>query len=120
MLSKKRGELRINGTELSGSLWIDGGQLVGCEVPRSPSLVAAGFELLRLRDGAFAFEADSEPRVAMPPQPITDVLDNAEQRLLEWRDIESVVPSLNVTVTLALEPPAPEVTLDAWQWRVLV
>lgn len=117
--TKKRGELRVTGTTLSGSVWLDGGQLVGAEVPRSPTLVDAVFELLRLDEGAFSFEQDSPPRIPMPSQSVGDVLADAEERMIEWRDIASVVPSLNVIVMLTPDPPGPTITLDVAQWRML-
>ena len=117
--TKKRGELRVTGNTLSGSVWLDGGQLVGAEVPRSPTLVDAVFELLRLEEGAFSFEQDSPPRIPMPPQSVGDVLADAEERIIEWRDIASVVPSLNVVVMLTPDPPGPTITLDVAQWRML-
>src|SRR5207248_7645756 len=44
----------------------------------------------------------------------------AQERLVEWRAIEAVVPSLDTLARLVAEAPGPQVTMDAEQWKVLV
>ncbi|MBW3537756.1 MAG: DUF4388 domain-containing protein [Actinobacteria bacterium] len=93
--TKKKGELKISGPDFTGSVWMDEGKLVGAEVPRCPTLVDAVFELLRLPNGEFSFEADSAVRVPMSAQAIGDVLSDAEDRMIEWRDICIHIPSVH-------------------------
>lgn len=118
--TKKKGELKITGPGFTGSVWMDEGKLVGAEVPRCPTLVDAVFELLRLADGAFAFDADSPPRSPMTAQSVGDVLSDAEERLIEWRDIAIVVPSVHSALHLATASPASQIVLDPDQWRLVV
>ena len=118
--TKKKGELQVRGPGFSGSVWMDEGKLVGAEVPRCPTLVDAVFELLRLPEGEFSFQGDSPVRAPMTAQVVGDVLSDAEDRLIEWRDIAVHIPSVHVKLELAPAAPSSEVNLDPDQWRLVV
>lgn len=118
--TKKKGELKVDGPNFTGSVWMDEGKLVGAEVPRCPSLVDAVFELLRLSEGEFAFKADAPNRAPMSSQAVGDVLSDAEERMIEWRDIAAFVPSTHVYLRLVPAAPSSQVNLDADQWRLVV
>lgn len=118
--TKKTGELRVVGTRTDGRVWLDGGQLVGTSVAGAPTPVDAVFELLRLRTGKFAFDADKPAASPEPPQPLEPVLAEAQARLSEWREIEAVIPSLDHGVTLAAKVSEPRVMVTGDQWRTLV
>lgn len=118
--TKKKGELKIHGPGFVGSVWIDDGRLVGAEVPRCPTLVDAVFELMRLPEGEFAFEGDSPVRSPMPPESVGDVLGDAEERIVEWRDIAIHIPSAHMRLQLAPAAPSSQVVLDPDQWRLVV
>lgn len=118
--TKKKGELRITGPGFTGSVWMDEGKLVGAEVPRCPTLVDAVFELLRLPNGEFSFEAESPTRVPMSAQAIGDVLSDAEDRMIEWRDIQVHIPSVHTKLRLAPASPSSQVVLDPEQWQLVV
>ncbi len=117
--TRKSGELRVVGTRLDGRVWVDNGKVVGSEVGRATTIVDAVFELLRLVEGTFSFEADRAAPSPGDPVTIEPVLAEAQSRLREWRLIEAVVPSLEVVVRMAEQAPDPEVTLRAEQWRIL-
>ena len=118
--TKKKGELQVSGPGFAGSVWMDEGKLVGADVPRCPTLVDAVFELLRLEEGAFSFAADAPVRVPMTAQTVGDVLSDAEERLIEWRDIAVHIPSVHVRLQLVPAAPASQVVLDPDQWRLVV
>ena len=118
--TKKKGELKIHGPGFAGSVWIDDGRLVGAEVPRCPTLVDAVFELMRLPEGEFAFEGDSPVRSPMPPESVGDVLGDAEERIVEWRDIAIHIPSAHVRLQLAPAAPSSQVNLNPDEWRLVV
>jgi len=118
--TKKKGEVRVTGPGFRGSVWMEEGKLVGAEVPRCPTLVDAVFELLRLPEGEFSFEGDSPNRGPIAAQAVGDVLSDAEERLIEWRDIAIHIPSVHVRLTLVPASPSSQVTLDADQWRLVV
>lgn len=118
--TKKKGELKIHGPGFVGSVWIDDGRLVGADVPRCPTLVDAVFELMRLPEGEFAFEGDSPVRSPMPHESVGDVLSDAEERIVEWRDIAIHIPSAHMRLQLAPAAPSSQVILDPDQWRLVV
>ena len=118
--TKKKGELQVRGPGFAGSVWMDEGKLVGAEVPRCPTLVDAVFELLRLPEGEFSFQGDSPVRGPMTAQSVGDVLSDAEDRLIEWRDIAVHIPSVHTRLKLVPAAPSSQVVLDPDQWRLVV
>lgn len=121
--TKKTGRLRISGERGSGSLWVDAGAVSAIEATHAPHATEAGdalFELLRFDHGSFTFDADAVHSEPGAGQDVDDLLQAAEALLAEWRQIESVVPSLDAWVTLRRELGAPEVTIDQERWTTLV
>jgi len=118
--TKKKGELQVRGPGFAGSVWMDEGKLVGAEVPRCPTLVDAVFELMRLPQGEFSFQGESPVRGPMTAQAVGDVLGDAEDRLIEWRDIAVHIPSVHTRLHLAPASPSSQVVLDPDQWRLVV
>ena len=119
--TKKSGELRIVATNLDGSVWFSQGQLVQTVVGgRDLKPADAVFELLRLVKGTFAFEADHAAPKPGQPQAVTELLAAAQAALVEWKEIAKVVPDVDHVVSMAPEPPLPEVTVFAEQWTLLV
>lgn len=117
--TRKSGELRVRGDWSDGRIWVHEGLVVDAEAPRARTIPEAFFELLRIDDGTFSFDAgagvpDGEG-LALEP-----ILEEAQARLTEWRVIEAVVPSLSVPVVLAARAPGSRVTLNAEQWRIVV
>jgi len=118
--TRKTGELQVSGPKLDGRVWVVAGQLVGAEAGRASEPVDAVFELLRLSEGDFSFEQDqAAPRPAVP-RPLEPVLAEAQERLAEWQEIATVVPSLDVEVRLVAEAPGAVVSLTAGQWTLVV
>jgi hypothetical protein len=120
--TKKTGRLRLQTDRGDGSVWVDLGMVVGVHssgVVGTSDLSEGIFDLLRARDGSFAFDPDEGPAEAAPPTNVEPLLRAAEERLAEWREIEQVVPSVYAWVRLADELPAPEVTIDASAWKTV-
>lgn len=118
--TKKTGVLAVESPRRSGRVWVDAGHVVGAEMAGHSEAHDVVFELLRLPEGKFSFEAGSTPKELMAPQDVSDVLAAARTRLTEWRDIERVVPSLNAVVRL--DPDAggePVVHISAEDWKVV-
>jgi hypothetical protein len=121
--TKKTGRLRITGGRGTGSVWVSSGEVEAIEATHAPHAgdsVDALFELLRFEEGAFTFDAEATHD---DPGPATDVeilLAHAEALLAEWRDIESVVPSMDAWVTLRRKLPMSEVALDQDRWTTIV
>jgi hypothetical protein len=116
----KSGRLRITGDRGSGSVWVDGGEVVATElasaVTQEPSNEEVVFGLLRFTAGSFTFEADAQAPHAGPPAPLEPVLGAAENMLVEWRAIEEVIPSLDVWVGLCPALEGPDVMVDQHRW----
>jgi hypothetical protein len=119
----KTGRLRLTGGTGSGALWLDGGEIVAGEASGAPLAHGATdvlFELLRFKEGEFAFEDDQTAADPGEPAGVEDALGAAEAMLEEWKSIEAVVPSLDGWVSLRAELPGDEITIDADRWRQLV
>lgn len=120
--TRKTGCLRLSGSRGSGSIWVDGGQVVASEASGAPHAggpVEVVFELLRFPDGDFVFEAEEVAGVAGPPQEVEPLLTEAERMLEEWREIEAVVPSLESWVAMRPELDTDEVVIDRERWKLL-
>ena len=120
--TRKTGLLALEGDRGVGNVWLHEGRIVSAlsDHEQGEKIEAVLFDLLRFEDGSFVFETDSEP----DEEPTQDVdveeaLVEAERLLEEWREIESVVPSLDVTVRLVEELSDESVTVTAEQWRSL-
>jgi hypothetical protein len=99
------------------------GQIVAGDIASSPAVTdprEVAFELMRFADGEFRFQADAMPPHETSPQDVESVLDSADQMLIEWRDIETIVPSLGTWVSLRPELPGDEVTVRADKWVTIV
>jgi len=119
--TSKTGQLDIKGDRGNGALLFRDGRLVD----GNASFTANGnaiedvmFELLRYAEGSFTFTArDIEP--SDYDENVVTVLGSAENRLMDWRSIEMVVPSLNHMVTPAADLPAEEISITRAEWSAL-
>jgi len=122
--TKKTGRLVISGSRGNGSVWVDTGSVVGTEATGAgpdPDAVAVLFELLRFGgDGSFTFEAGTTATAPAPPRPVEPLLIDAERRLVEWREIEAVVPSMDAWVSLVSDLKVAEITVTADLWKRVV
>src|SRR5207244_10885378 len=98
---------------MDGRVWLEQGKIVCGRAGLAGEPIDALFELLRLPDGDFTFTADVEAPQAGEPRPVQPLLAEAQSRLVEWRTIEAVVPSLATPARLAAEAPGPTVSIDA-------
>jgi hypothetical protein len=123
--TKKDGELavtgaRVEGKKIDGKVWLEQGQIVFARIGAvEAGPVDAIFELLRLGNGDFVFEADAKPPSKGNPVGIDGVLADAQVRLGEWNDIAKVVPHLDAMVDMAVEAPNDEVIVSRDQWALL-
>lgn len=121
--TNKTGRLRVTGNRGNGNVWFDGGGVVLASAqntkPTDPP-VSVIFELLRQREGSFVFEADDTTPEAGAPSDVDTLVREAEHLLIEWQQIEAVVPSVDLWVSLSPELPRPEVVVDEARWKVIV
>lgn len=121
--TQKTGRLRIGGSRGSGNIWLTGGAVTGLDVADAPYTtqpVDALFELLRFTEGSFTFDADVAHEAPAEPVDIEELLTDAEALLAEWREIESVVPSMDAWVTLRRTLAIDTVSIDQDRWTTLV
>jgi len=119
----KSGRLGVEGPAGAGSVWLaDGGvvEVRADHAPRAEDPVGALFELLRLEEGSFRFEPNEASEAPGDPVDVDELLTEASTLLEEWRDITTVVPSLEHRVALRPELDADEVRVTAAQWQALV
>ena len=121
--TNKTGRLRVSGDRGSGNVWFDGGGVVlaaAHNTKPSDAPVTVIFELLRQHEGTFVFEAEVTTPEAGAPSDVESLIREAEHLLIEWQEIEAVVPSVDVWVSLSPELPRPEVVVDGERWKVIV
>lgn len=114
----KTGKLEVATDRGVGRLAFSEGKLVGAELDDLTAPVQVLARLLRAVSGEFTFDA----RVVEDDGIGVDVvalLAEADTLVAEWAEIERVVPSPDVMVTLAEVPPAATITLSAEQWTLI-
>ena len=114
----KTGELRVESNGSVGSVWLDAGRVAGYDVGNQRSAVDALFALLRLKEGSFKFHGGTEPVNPLEPEEVAPVMEEAEERLLQWPGIAAVVPSLSSELGLQ-ESIETDVALSPDQWRLI-
>lgn len=119
--TRKTGCLVLRSERGEGSVWLEEGRVVSVDAPGSPGADALEgvFDLLRAHEGAFVFEAGGTAPSAGAPTEVEPLLAGAEAQLVEWREIETVVPSLDAWISLNAELPGQEITVDADTWRLV-
>lgn len=120
--TRKTGLLSLEGDRGVGKVWLDEGRIstARSEHEQGDRIEAVLFDLLRFSNGSFVFEPDAQPdEGAVHDAEVEEVLTEAERLLQEWREIEAVVPSLDVRVHLVDELTGESVTVTADQWRSL-
>ena len=125
LLAGRTGTLHIAAAHGSGCLWLDNGRLVRAQADGSDegaTMADVLVELLRLEGGSFSFDEGASGAGStgdQVPVEIDAVLSRAEELLVEWREVESVVPTATTPVRLAGALPEAHVTIDHRQWHVL-
>jgi hypothetical protein len=119
--TKKTGCLVLRSERGEGSVWLDDGRVLAVEAPGLPGVDPGEglFDLLRAHDGSFVFEAGGEVPAGGKPQDVEPLLSGAETQLVEWLEIERVVPSLSSWVRLTPELAGDEITIEASTWRMI-
>lgn len=120
--SRKTGRLIVNGERGTAHLWLVGGGLVGGDTVAGPVAdpVELVFDVLRFEQGSFIFEADRNGSPTGDPVDLDQTLAQAEAALVEWREVQAVVPSLHALVTLSPRLIRPEVVVDQAAWSSIV
>lgn len=118
----KTGLLALQGDRGAGRVWFTEGRIVAAhsEHEQGDRVDAVLFDLLRYGSGSFEFDPGAAPAADTTDDvDVEEVLVEAERMLEVWREIEAVVPSLDVRVQLVDELDGDSVTVTADQWRCL-
>ena len=116
--TSQTGELHAVSEDVEGWLWLADGQLANARVGSATTIGEAVFELARITDGEFSFISGVVSSSGHPTVPVAAVLQEVGPQVHEWRELQSVVP-LDAVVTLAPNPPGPEIRIRNDQWSVL-
>lgn len=132
LLSRKRatGRLHVRSGTLSADLFFRDGQLSTSSSSEPPSPESSREEIARLesicleflRGVRATFEFDhrwSGPWPGGRSVKVDVVLNRTRRRLQEWREIEAVIPSLELQPRVITELGATQVTLDRSRWRLV-
>ncbi len=120
--ASKSGHLEVAGTTATGEVLLRHGTIAAASTsaaPRAEEPADVVFELLRLEDGSFSFE-EGEVSDEGWGADVDDTIAAAEALVVEWAEIEAVVPSMEAWVSLAAELGLDETIVSADQWRSVV
>jgi hypothetical protein len=132
LLERKRqtGRLHVRAGGVAGHIYLRDGHLTGAEsgehttpatgTEAKTRLEELCFEFLQSERGVFEFQ----PRIPAPwatqlSTSVETVLREARQRLVEWRDIQAVIPSMDVRPRVVDELVPEAVTLTRDRWRLI-
>ncbi len=120
--SAKSGRLELEGDRGSGVALLYDGGVVGGDVQAAPNAtdpVDLIFELLRFNEGTFRFDGDSPVTRHGSPFDVEMLLARAGEMLIEWHEVEVVMPSLDAWLTLAEDLASDEIIVSRHDWRIL-
>jgi hypothetical protein len=127
---KMTGRLHVRSRSFAANLFLVDGQIVGADQSEHQAAAVSGdvptkvqeifFELLGTDRGTFEFQPG---KLGAPTgdtlMEVSDAMEQARQRLAEWRELQLLIPSLDAQPHLVSELDPGQVTLDREQWRVL-
>lgn len=118
----KTGRLAVTSAGTDGEMWLLDGDLVGGRVDAAPHATRPAdvvFELIRLHDGSFVFDEGERLVDGADRSPVDEAIATAQDLVVEWAEVESVVPTIQAPVRLVAELDGESVTVGAGQWRIL-
>ncbi|HTV12849.1 MAG TPA: DUF4388 domain-containing protein [Acidimicrobiales bacterium] len=124
------GRLHVRSRSFAANLFFADGYIVGADQSEHQAAAAAAgdvgeraqeicFELLGSDRGNFEFHPSRWSTPAGASISPKEAMEQARQRLSEWQELQSLIPSLDVLPRLVTELDPGQVTLDREQWRVL-
>lgn len=83
-------------------------------------LVEVCFSVARADDGSFRFGTDAPPWKCEQTVDVDIAIDELGRLVDEWREIQSVIPSLECRVRLSEQLAVEELTVDQARWQLLI
>lgn len=118
----KTGRLAVTAEPTSGEIWLLDGDLVGGRIDAAPHASEPAdvvFELIRLENGAFVFEDGERLVDGAERARVNDAIEAAEAMVLDWAEVETVVPSVHASVRMVTEIEGDSVTVASGPWRLI-
>jgi hypothetical protein len=119
--TEKSGRLEVGAPSGGGELLFGQGGILAGAVSTAPSAVEPAeivFELLRLEGGSFAF--DEGEQADGPTTAVEDAIRAAEELVVEWAEVETVVPSMRSWLTLNPDLGVTRLEITSTSWRAIV
>ena len=124
------GRLHVRSRSYGANLFVEEGQLVGADQSEHQAAATVGdvhgrveeicFELLDTERGSFEFHPGRPgPVPATTRLKVEAVVTRARKRLEEWRELQALIPSLDLQPRLVVDLERSEVTIDRERWRLL-
>jgi hypothetical protein len=118
--ARKSGQLTVEQGARRGVVWLEEGKVAAAHLDEADEPAEVVFDLLRLDDGKFSFNADVDrPEGGSEVTELDAVLNQAHAMLDEWREVEKVVPSIKTLVALSATPPGGDIRIDTSQWATI-
>ena len=117
-LSNKDGVLHIKGEKGDALMYFKGGLLLHAETQGAEGMSAVQ-KILIYRRGTFEFRPGEVVNKASIHMPIQNVILEAARQIDEWKQMEKVLPSVNVIVDFVEEPEMSNIELTPDEWKIL-
>jgi Domain of unknown function (DUF4388) len=131
LLGRRRltGRLHVRSRAIGANLYLDDGLLIGADVGDHSTNTTSDvrgrleeicFELLETERGTFEFVPDLLGMGAVTVSvKVETVLARARRRLEDWRQIQTVIPSLDLHPRVVSDLESDQVTLNRERWRLI-
>jgi hypothetical protein len=129
--SRKTGALWLDAANSSAVLYIVDGRCCAAESSEAGDaltdeaallarVIDVCFAVERADDGTFRFGPEEPPWACADPVDLEGAIDELARLVDEWREIQSVIPSLDCRIRLADELGVEELTVDRERWQLIV
>ena len=119
-LGKKTGALVVQAGGEEGNIFFSDGGAVHAKAGDATGDQAVN-RILRWRQGSFAFRPDETTTYRTIQTPLQHLVLDAARQIDEWQDIQRLIPSMDMVLTIEAHPPAgtEDIKLQPAEWRVL-
>lgn len=119
-LGKKTGALVVQSDGDEGIIFFNDGTAVHAKAGDTTGDQSVN-RILRWRQGSFAFRPDETTAYRTIQTPVQHLVLDAARQIDEWQDIQRLIPSMDMVLTIEERPPAgtEDIKLQPMEWRVL-
>ncbi len=119
-MGDKDGALVIETVGDKGIIFFENGTVVHAETNREKDINAVN-EMLRWSEGKFVFEPDRKADEKTMEIPIQHLMLEAARQVDEWKQIEKVIPSVDVVIDYVPDPQVDtdHIELTGDEWKIL-